>query len=195
MYGDTDYRVGLGIDFEIHMRELLSTFSTPVGGIKSRGTRREEYRKMAVTPDLLFETNGFRFHVDCHYRTSMPHAYVELDYPGIYRLKEKCFSDVRHPIFVAYGIGGDPYHPDWMVFEPKENLHGRRMTKSRFLKLDRKLSALSYYNIIYQYRMRETGFGDGNTWIPMDIAYGKAHYCTSRRRTGPDPPDSRGRTT
>lgn len=32
------------------------------------------------------------------------------------------------------------------------------MTKSRFLKLDRKLSQLSFYNIIYQYRTREIGF-------------------------------------
>ena len=38
------------------------------------------------------------------------------------------------------------------------------MTKSRFLKLDRKLSTLSYYNVIYQYRMKQAGFGDARTW-------------------------------
>lgn len=164
MYGDTDYRVGLGIDFEIHMRELLGSFCTPIGNVKSREERKEAYRKMAVTPDLLFETNGFRFYVDCHYRSSMPYAYVELDQPGVYRIREKCLKDAKHPIFVAYGIGGDPYHPDWLVFEPKENLHGRRITKSRFLKLDRKLSTLSFYNIVYQYRMREVGFSNSRMW-------------------------------
>ena len=164
MHDDTDYRVGLGIDFEIYMREMLGTFCTPIGNVKSREERREEYRTMTVTPDLLFETNGFRFYVDCHYRTSMPHAYVELDYPGVYRIKERCFRDVEDPIFVAYGIGGDPYHPDWLVFELKESLHTRRMTKSRFLKLDRKLSMLSFYNIIYQYRLRDTGFKELRKW-------------------------------
>ena len=94
----------------------------------------------------------------------MPHAYVELDYPGVYRLKERCFERAKYPIFVAYGIGGDPYHPDWLVFEPKENLHSRRMSKSRFLRLDRKLSMLSFYNIIYQYRMREIGLADARMW-------------------------------
>ncbi|MBR4203253.1 MAG: hypothetical protein IKQ93_06740 [Candidatus Methanomethylophilaceae archaeon] len=164
MYDGTDYRVGLGIDFEIHVRETLNSFCTPIGDVKSRTERKEDYRRMRVTPDLLFETNGFRFYVDCHYRTSMPYAYVELDYSGVYRLKERCYENLEHPVFVAYGIGGDPYHPDWMVFEPKENLHTRRMTKSRFLKLDRKLSTLSYYNVIYQYRMRQAGFGEARTW-------------------------------
>lgn len=164
MYDHTDYTVGLGIDFEIHMRELLSSFCTPIGDVKSREERKEAYRKMTVTPDLLFETNGFRFYVDCHYRASMPYAYVELDYPGMYRIREKCLKDAKYPIFVAYGIGGDPYHPDWLVFEPKESFHSRRITKSRFLKLDRKLSQLSFYNIIYQYRMREIGFIETNRW-------------------------------
>ena len=133
--------------------------------MKSREERKEAYRDMTVTPDLLFETNGFRFYVDCHYRTSIPHAYVELDYPGLYRIREKCLKDAKYPIFVAYGIGGDPYHPDWLVFEPKENFHSRRKIKNRFLKLDRKLSALSCYNIIYQYRIREIGFADSRQWI------------------------------
>ena len=38
------------------------------------------------------------------------------------------------------------------------------MTKSRFLKLDRKLSQLSFYNIIYQYRMKEIGFIETRRW-------------------------------
>ncbi len=44
---------------------------------------------------------------------------------------------------------------DWQIAVlNSENLHTRRMTRSRFLKLDRKLSQLSFYNIIYhQYRM------------------------------------------
>ena len=165
MYDYTDYTVGLGIDFEIHMRELLSSFCSPIGDVKSREERKEAYRDMTVTPDLLFETNGFRFYVDCHYRTSMPHAYVELDYPGMYRIREKCLKDAKYPIFVAYGIGGNPYHPDWLIFELKENLHGRRITKSKFLKLDRKLSQLSFYNIVYQYGMREVGFTNSRSWM------------------------------
>ena len=92
MYDHTEYKVGLGIDFEIFMKETLGAFCTPIGGIKCREERQEEYRCHTVTPDLLFETNGFRFYVDCHYRSSMPHAYVELDYPGVYRLKERCFE-------------------------------------------------------------------------------------------------------
>lgn len=164
MYDLTDYKVGLGIDFEIHVREMLSTFCKPIGDIKTHEERKEEYVSRTVTPDLLFETNGFRFYVDCHYRTSMPYAYVELDYSGVYKLKEHCFENARHPIFVAYGIGGDPYHPDWLVFEPKESIHSRKMSKSRFLRLDRKLSMLSFYNIIYQYRMREIGFTSSRRW-------------------------------
>jgi hypothetical protein len=42
------------------------------------------------------------------------------------------------------------------------------MTRSRFLKLDRKLSQLSFYNIIYQYRMRETGFTESRRWSTED---------------------------
>ena len=58
MYDHTEYKVGLGIDFEIFMKETLGTFCTPIGGIKCREERREEYRCHTVTPDLLFETNG-----------------------------------------------------------------------------------------------------------------------------------------
>ncbi len=78
--------------------------------------------------------------------------------------KEGPFVDCRYPIFVAYGVGGGPYHPDWLVFEPKDSLHGRFISKNRFLKLDRKLSMLSFYNIVYQYRMREIGFTGSRTW-------------------------------
>ena len=53
-----------------------------------------------------------------------------------------------------------------MVFEPKENLHTRRMTKSKLPMLDRKVSTLCYYNIIYQQRMREQCFTNvSNGWI------------------------------
>lgn len=115
--------------------------------------------------------------MDCHYRTSIPHAYVELDYSGVYRLEERCFENARYLVFVAYGIGGDPYHPDWLVFEPKESIHSRKMTKSRFLKLDRKLSMLSFYNIIYQYRMREMGFSGTRTWPETVMIDNQTEIC------------------
>lgn len=58
---------------------------------------------------------------------------------------------------------------DWQIAVlNSENLHTRRMTRSRFLKLDRKLSQLSFYNIIYQYRMRETGFTESRRWSTED---------------------------
>lgn len=149
-----EYTAGLGIDFEISVYERISRFCTPLHGVKSREERIDEYRDRCVSPDLSFTIGGKVFHVDCHYRYSMPKSRVELDYPGMYRFKESCFEDIEDEIFVAYGAGGTPYDPEHVIFEPRSLIHGNRIPMTRFRRLEYEFDRFGFEGIIGMYLNR-----------------------------------------
>lgn len=158
-----EFTAGLGIDFEICVYEELCNFCEPLHDIKSREERSWEYRNRCVMPDLTFRYGGTVFHVDCHYRWNLPKSRIELDYPGVYRFKERCFEPIKEEILEAYGIGGTPYYPEHIILTSKSNIHGNGIPVTRFMRLEREFDRLGFAGTVDMYlgKMRTWPWGSG----------------------------------
>jgi len=166
-----DYTAGLGIDFEICMFEELSRFCVPLHGVRTREERRWEYGNQCVKPDLTFRYDGRVFHVDCHYRQRITGSAAELDHPGIYRFKERCFENVRGEIFEAYAIGGTPYDPEHMIFVPKKTILGNRIPLRRFARMESDLERMGLEGLVYMYMGSGTDmFSNGWKYLGASMA-------------------------
>ncbi len=117
MWIDRD-NLNIGLRFERSVYDLMVDHGFfPLFEPKGAEQKLDEKTRGVQEPDLMFEYEGIQFWVDCLYRSSFSGNDLRLYKKEHYVEREKAYTVLTDPLFIAVGIGGTPENPDIFLFD------------------------------------------------------------------------------